>query len=159
MKRRHRSKKRSVRMLRLWTHDEAQKAVPYLRSVVGSLREHWLAWRSIEREMARLAEQPNPKPVAHLLAEQTAAENCHRAEARFQDALGELSKLDIFLLDAVQGLALIPFRREDELAWFVFDYFDERGLAGWRLHEDPLEQCRPLKNLDEGPLATDSIAN
>lgn len=157
MKRRHRHKKRSVRMLRLWTHDEARKAVPYLRSVVGSLREHWLAVQSLQRERA-LVPRRATQARARLMAERAADENCDRAERRFQDALAELSQLDIFLLDAVQGLALIPFRKEDDLAWFVYDYFDKRGLTGWRLHEDPLEECRPLKNLD-GPMATDSIAN
>jgi hypothetical protein len=157
MKRRHRNKKRPVRLLRLWTHDEAAKAIPYLRSVVGSLREHWLTVQSLERDIA-LLQRGTRKAVAHLVAEKTAEESCDRAEAQFQDALAELSQLDVFLLDPLQGLALIPFRKEDDLAWFVYDHFSTPGLAGWRLHEDPLEKCRPLKNLD-GPIATDSVPN
>jgi hypothetical protein len=154
---RPRKKKRSVRLLRLWTQDEACRALPYLRSVMGSLREHWLTVQGLERDKHRLASQPGPKRVAQLIAEKSADENCGHAETRFQDALRELSKLDVFLLDPVQGLALIPFRRGDDLAWFVYDHFDARGLAGWRLHEDPLEECRPL-NL-EGPMAADSVPN
>ncbi len=155
MKRRHRNKKRPVRVIRLWAKEDVEKAVPYLRSVVGSLREHWLAVQSLQREAALLGRRP-AKTRDQILAETSVQENSARAEQRFEDALSELTKIDVFLLDPVQGLALIPFRKEDELAWFVFDNFDKRGLVGWRLHQDALEECRPLKQLDE-PVATDSV--
>jgi len=158
MRRRRRHKKRRVRVLRLWTQDEVTRAVPYLRSVVGSLREHWLRVQSVERDRARLTARPGARQRDRILAEQLNDEHRSRAEDQFHDALAELSKIDVFLLDPVHGLALIPFRREDDLAWFVYDHFDKDGLVGWRLHEDPLEQCRPLKNL-LGPVATDSIPN
>ena len=31
--------------MRMWTHAEAVNAVPYLRAIVRSLREHWLQAR------------------------------------------------------------------------------------------------------------------
>ena len=37
-----RDRSRRLRVLHLWTLAELKKAVPYLRSVVSSLREHWL---------------------------------------------------------------------------------------------------------------------
>jgi hypothetical protein len=51
---------------------------------------------------------------------------------------------DVFLLDPVRGLALIPFQQGEELAWFVFDAFDQNGLTSWRYHKDPLETRRPM---------------
>ncbi len=57
--------------------------------------------------------------------------------------------IDVYLLDPVRGVALIPFRKEDDLAWYVFDQFCAGGLSGWRFHNDPLEECRPLAA--EGP--------
>jgi Uncharacterized conserved protein (DUF2203) len=154
MKRRHRNKKRRVKAIRLWGHAEANKAVPYLRSVVGSLREHWLAVQTHERQIEILEGTPGPHKRDQLLAEHVASEQRDRAEACFEEALAELSKIDVFLLDPVQGLALIPFRREDELAWFVFDHFDEQGIVGWRLQQDPLEKWRSLKLLP-----SDSVPN
>jgi hypothetical protein len=156
MKRRHRDKQRSMRAVRLWTQEEAQKAVPYLRSVIASVREHWVSWRSHERDVALLERRRGGKQRDRLLAEQAANTSREVAQQRFQDALAELSKIDVFLLDPVQGLALIPFRREDELAWFVFDLFEKKGLVGWRLQQDPLERCRPL-NLVNASIASDSV--
>ena len=66
------------------------------------------------------------------------------AETRFNDALEELMAIDVYLLDPVKGVALIPFRKEDDLAWYVYDQFDKSGLSGWRYHNDPMEECRPL---------------
>jgi len=149
MKRRHRNKKEPSRVIRLWTRDEAKKVIPYLRSLVGSLREHWLDVQFHVRQAALLGQRPGRKGRDRILAEQLAEANTERADSRFQDALAELSKIDVFLLDPVQGLALIPFRKGDDLGWFVYDQFDRRGLVGWRMHEDPLEQRRPLKLLDE----------
>ena len=77
------------------------------------------------------------------------AANQALAQAKFDDALVELNAIDVFLLDPVQGLALIPFRKEDDLAWYVFDYFTPRGLIGWRYHHDPIEECRPLETQEK----------
>jgi hypothetical protein len=156
MKRRQRHKERPVRVVRLWTRDEAEKALPYLRSIIASLREHWLSWQSHERDLGLLEQRKTGKPRDRLLAEQTAQDSCERSAQRFQDALGELSKIDVFLLDPVQGQALIPFRREDELAWFVFDNFDKKGLVGWRYQQDPIDKCRPLSPVKDS-MATDSV--
>jgi len=150
MKRRHRHKKRSTRVIRLWNHDDVDKVLPYLRSVVGSLREHWLATQFARRQAQLVAARPGAHKRDALLALDAANENATRAETRFQDALAELSAIDVFLIDPVHGLALIPFRVEDELAWYVFDQFDKGGIVGWRYHHDPLEQRRPLELLPSG---------
>ena len=148
MKRRHRSKKRPMRVIRLWSRPDAEKAVPYLRSVVGSLREHWLAMQSASRASARLAAVPGPARRDQILAGDAIRADQSRAQDRFEDALTELSKIDIFLLDPINGVALIPFGKDDELAWLVYDHFDETGLVGWRYHQDGMERRRPLADLD-----------
>ncbi len=58
MKRRRNKEKRAMRALRLWTFDEASRAVPYLRSVLGSLREHWLEAQHQRRAGELLARGP-----------------------------------------------------------------------------------------------------
>ncbi len=56
--------------------------------------------------------------------------------------------IDVYLLDPVRGVAFVPFQKEEELAWFVFDLFDCDDLKTWRFHQDPLEMRRPIAELD-----------
>jgi Uncharacterized conserved protein (DUF2203) len=144
MKRRNKQLE-NMRALRLWTYDEAARVVPYLRSVVGSLREHWLEAQTQRRGGELLAARPGRPDRTRLLADVALHADQERAETHFNEAIEELQHLDVFLLDPVRGVALIPFRKEDDLAWYVYDQFDEHGLSGWRLHDDPLEKCRPLE--------------
>jgi hypothetical protein len=137
-----------MRVLRLWDWSEARKAVPYLRSVIGSLREHWLEVLTAERQLQRSIKHPATERRRQLLDERANDEERQRAQTKFDEALEELNRVDVFLLDPVQGLALIPFRKEDDLAWYVFDHFAEKGLIGWRYHHDTIETCRPLEELD-----------
>jgi hypothetical protein len=148
MKRRRSQPAKNMRALRLWSYDEANQAVPYLRSVIASLREHWLDVQTQRRGSELLAARPGRPDRARLLAGQDLHAGQERAEAQFGDDVDELTSMDVFLLDPVRGMALIPFRKEDDLAWFVYDQFDDCGLSGWRYHSDPLEQCRPLEVKD-----------
>ena len=111
MKSRRDSSKR-LRVLHLWTLPEVRKAIPYLRSVVGSLREHWLEVLNAQRRGDLAAKNPTSEKRTGLLATARLQEECQNAQRRFDDALEELNKLDVFLLDAVQGMALLPFRKE-----------------------------------------------
>jgi hypothetical protein len=56
-KQRHEEAKETNK-LRLWTHAEAVKVVPYLRSIVRSLREHWLEWQRVSLQVRRLDSRP-----------------------------------------------------------------------------------------------------
>jgi hypothetical protein len=145
MKRRRSQQAKNMRTLRIWSYDEANHAVPYLRSVIASLREHWLDVQKQRRGSELLSARPGRPDRARLLAGQTLHAHQERAETHFNDAVDELTNIDVFLLDPLRGRALIPFRKEDDLAWYVFDQFDDHGLSGWRYHSDPLEQCRPLE--------------
>lgn len=143
MKRR-RERSQETHALRLWDWSEAAKAVPYFHSVLGSLREHWLELRSAQHRQDRRPDVAGPAKRQQILDEISCEEDRQRAQDKFEDSLDELNRLDVYLLDPVGGFALIPFRREDELAWFVFDHFAKDGVIGWRYHQDPIEECRPL---------------
>jgi Uncharacterized conserved protein (DUF2203) len=144
MKRRRNKERRNLRALRLWTYEEAARAVPYLRSVLSSLREHWLAAQRERRAGELPAARPGRPDRERLLTGEDLQTRQEGAENRFNEALEELMGIDVYLLDPVKGVALIPFRKEDDLAWYVFDQFDNQGLSGWRFHNDPMERCRPL---------------
>jgi hypothetical protein len=117
-----------------------------------SLRDHWLDLQNKRLEADRLSYRPGKQDRAALLASASAVEEKTRAEDRFADALNELMGIDVYLLDPVRGVAFVPFQKEEQLAWFVFDLFDSNDLKTWRFHEDPLEMRRPIAELD-GPAA------
>jgi Uncharacterized conserved protein (DUF2203) len=152
MKRRRRTKRGTLRAIRLWTYPETAKALPYLRSITNSLRDHWLELQSKQLDGKRLHAIPRPSRRELIALEENSAD-ARQAEDKFEDALAELMKQDVFLLDPVQGLALIPFQQEEELAWYVFDAFAENAVTSWRYHKDPLETRRPMpkERLPEPP--------
>lgn len=67
-----------------------------------------------------------------------------QTEEEHATALEELDSLDIQLLDAVGGQALVPFVHDDQLAWYVFDLFDSQPIRSWRFQSDPDETRRKL---------------
>ena len=157
MKRRRQRSER-MRALRLWEWQDVTKAVPYLRSVTGSLREHWLEVLSANRQLQLSNQEKTPAKRQQILEKEARLDECRRAQTRFEVALAELNEVDAFLLDPVKAQALIPFRKEDDLAWYVFDHFAPSGLIGWRNHSDPIEECRPLELLHE-TTAKDVVSN
>jgi hypothetical protein len=136
--------RRDSHTLRLWTFEDAQAAVPYFSSVVRSLREHFLEILAKRREGKALAERPGRADRKALIAEQEARTGLQKAEQEYQDALEELQQLDVQPLDASQGTALVPFVHDDQLAWYVFDLFDNQPIRSWRYQSDPDETRRKL---------------
>jgi hypothetical protein len=57
--------------------------------------------------------------------------------------------MDVYCLDPAGGLALIPFRKGDNLAWYVADLFEPDGLRTWRYHHDPLSERRPITDAEK----------
>jgi hypothetical protein len=145
----------TLRAIRLWTYADAAKALPYLRSLTNSLREHWLELQSRQLDVKRLHELRKPKR-REMIAVEDALSDVRQAEDNFESVLEELMRQDVFLLDPVQGIALIPFQSGEELAWYVFDLFAEDPLTSWRFHKDPLEMRRPVST--EAPVAVAAAA-
>ncbi len=145
-------KSKHVRVMRLWDWSEAKTAVPYLRSVLISLREHWLEARTAQVALDRHISDSSPRNTGRLLREKACQDDLTRAQDKFDLALEELAQIDVFLLDPVNGLALMPFRNENDLAWYYIDLFEPEVFAGWRFHDDPIEVCRPIELVNHPPL-------
>ena len=145
MRNQSKNKAELTRPLRLWTYAEAMKAIPYLRSIVASLREHWLEAQRMRLQVRRLNARPGRQDRQALILRTEAAREADLAKHRLDEVLSELEALGVENLNAAKGLALIPFRQGNDLAWYVFDLFSPRGLETWRLDADPLETRRPLK--------------
>src|SRR5215471_5489889 len=104
--------------LRLWTYEAALSAVPYLRAVVRSLREHWLHLQSARRQIERLDSRPGRPDRQTLIWRAAAVQELDQADMKLEETCDELKAIDVYGLDSAQGLALIPFGKGEELAWY-----------------------------------------
>lgn len=128
---------------RLWTYTEALAVVPYLSSILRSLREAEVEIRIWQERLFQLKERPG-RPDRQLLLDLQLAENeLQRAQEASEDAEQDMTRLGIFPLNAIQGTALVPFEQESELAWYIFDLFETPPLAFWRFQHDSDETRRP----------------
>ncbi|HTI52439.1 MAG TPA: DUF2203 family protein [Planctomycetaceae bacterium] len=158
MKKQRKSKTAAVVTLRLWTYSGAQKVVPYLRSVVQSLRDGWLDLRQAQEQLKRSEAYPGRPDRDTLIRLEESRREIARVEARVEETMHEMLVLSAYTLDPVAGLAVIPFVQGEGLAWFVFDLFDPQGLVAWRMHTDPLEMRRSLAELPVSQTTADSAA-
>jgi hypothetical protein len=151
MKRNQKRTKRREQALQVWTRAQAGTALPYIASVMGSLREHKLEAQAQQRRAEKLAGRPGRPDRGSLIALEDARAAGQKAQQQFDTALHELHALDVYCLDPLAGLALIPFVHDKQLAWFVYDLFAPEALHTWRFHSDPLEMRRPVEELDKEP--------
>jgi len=128
----------------LWTYVEAVNALPYLRAVMRSLRERWLELQQARLQARRLDARPGRPDRQTLIVRQEVSEEVERAQEQWQEVVGELTALDVYIDDLAGGLALIPFAQGDVLAWYVFDLFAPLALVGWRFDTDSPETRRSL---------------
>jgi hypothetical protein len=154
MKRDRKTAKRDTHELRVWTIDHARAAVPYITSIIRSLREHAVEIQSAQREVKRLAGLPGRPDRPTMIAHQEAERELRRAETRFEEAAGDLEQLDIFCLDPLRGQALVPFVHDEQLAWYIFDLFDSNHFRFWRYQNDPEETRRPITAPDQGAVGS-----
>jgi hypothetical protein len=157
VKRNRKEAKRRQQTIQVWTYEQARRVLPYVASIMRSLREHRLEAKKQRLTAQRLASQPGRPGRTNLIAHEQAVREASEAEDRFHEALEELHVLDIYCLDAIQGQALIPFAQEDQLAWFVFNLFESDGLQFWRYHQDPLETRRPIPQTPAAPTDGNSV--
>jgi hypothetical protein len=136
--------------IQVWTYDQARAAVPYLGSVVRSLREQAIEALALQRQAKRLADKPGRPDRDDLIAFEEAERQARRAEAQLQETADELHALDVFSLDPVGGLALVPFVNDEQLAWYIFDLFDPQPYRFWRYQSDPDDTRRPVTSLQKG---------
>jgi len=151
MNRRSRKARKCSQPSPTWTIDRALAAVPYIRTVLSSMREHGIDILVWEERVRRLNTQPGRPDRARLVAVQEAEQKLAMARECYQDSAAELEGVDVYCVDALEGQALLPFIHEDQLAWYLFDLFAKKPLGSWRLHSDPDETRRPLSELQAQP--------
>jgi hypothetical protein len=127
---------------RLWTFEQAQAAVPYFSSVARSLREHYLEILAKRRQVQRFTERQGRPDRKALIEEREARRDLHKAEQDYQDALEELSELNVHPLDPGKGMAVVPLIQDNHAAWYVFDLFGSPPIRSWRYQSDTGETPR-----------------
>jgi hypothetical protein len=155
---RNKGVKQSRDTLQVWSLNQARAAIPYLSSVLRSMRDHALQALAATHRARRLAEKPGRSSRADLIAWQEADHEARHAESRFQEAAGELEELDVFTLDPIRGQALIPFVQEEQLAWYIFDLFEAKPFRFWRFQSDPEDTRRPITSTQQGWTGTTQLA-
>lgn len=147
MKRQPNETSEEAREVRFWTHEEARKAVPYIRSVLQSVREHGLEMQAQHGRVDKLASQPGRLGRSTLIAQNEALRRREEARGRYLDAIDELEAIDVFCLEPISGEAVIPFINGDQPAWFIFDLFADQPLTQWRYHSDSVDTYRPMTEM------------
>ena len=113
MKRQNKKNKQTQRRIHLWTFAQAQAAVPFVRSIVQSLRDTWLDSLIHHQRLERLDAKPGRPDRATLTGQQDERQAADRAQQQFANTLEELEDLDVFCVDPLGGLAVIPFRQHE----------------------------------------------
>jgi len=152
MKRQRKNAEQPVEEFPVWTFEQAGRAVPYITSVMTSIRELYLEEQG-QRRLARKLEMQLGRPDRRtIIRQEDARREGDRLQGEVAVAAQELAQLNIHCVDPVNGVAMIPFVQGDQLAWLVYDLFDAEKIGAWRFHHDPLTTRRPLAGIETGPL-------
>ncbi len=146
---RNRQSSKSQQTIQVWTLEQARSLLPYLTSIIDSMREARLDNQAHARRAAKLEALPGRPKRDQILEIADEKAKAQEAEERYKKAQEELQQLDVYCINAVQGLALIPFVNEDQLAWFIFDRFDQEPLRFWRFHLDPVDVKHPIESIQK----------
>src|SRR5947209_5952655 len=107
MNRNRRGSRRRQQTIQPWTYEQALGVLPYLRSIVRSVRDSQLDVQAQQLTVRRLAHQSGRPNRATLIAQDNARRAAAMAEEHRDAALEEMHTLDIYCLDPVRGEALI----------------------------------------------------
>lgn len=144
MKHNQKRARRRRRRILAWDLEKALSALPYLSSILRSLREHRLEAMEHHLKVQRLAQRPGRPDRETLVAQAEAQKAAQEAERQYREAQAELQALDVYCADPIAGLAFIPFVHNEQLAWYVYDLFEPNTIRSWRYHADPLTFRRML---------------
>jgi hypothetical protein len=154
MKRQRKNAEQPVEEFPVWTFEQAGRAVPYITSVMNSIRELYVAEQSERRQVRKMEQKPGRPDRRTIIQGEESKREADRLQGEVALAAQELAQLNIHCVDPVNGLAMIPFVQGDQLAWLVYGLFESDKITAWRYHHDPLTVRRPIGEIEAGPLPT-----
>jgi hypothetical protein len=128
MTRKSRPTDRRHSLSRFWTCAQARAVVPYVASIMRSLREQRLECFRHHLAAKRLAGKPGRPRRDTLLAQEEAARAAGRADAKYHQTLAELHSLGFRCLDSVAGLAVLCVYHDEFVTEYVYDLFDSQPI-------------------------------
>jgi hypothetical protein len=152
MKRQSKKTEQAVAEFPVWTHEQASRAVPYVAAVMQSIRDLYVRAQGLRHRIRKVDAKPG-RPDRHaIIQHETAKLEAERLQEEVVEAAKELAHLNIHCVDPVNGIAMIPFVQQEQLAWLVFNLFDDVKISAWRFHHDPMTVRRPLPEIDTSPM-------
>lgn len=143
--------------LPVWKKEQVDKALPYITSVMTSVRESYLTMLRTKRRLTVLEHKQGIANREELIEMEELGKDFARHEQNLADTVEETITLNIHCTDPVNGVAMLPFTTADQLAWYVYDLFADEKIQGWRFHHDSLTTRRPLAELDDAKPPTQVI--
>lgn len=146
------SKKAKRPGLREWTFEEVKKRLPYLRSLLETIRESsWRANAAYSR-IRRLNRKPGRPDRQRYTAIEEAQQEFVARDREVLDALEEMTELGVLCNDPVQSVAMFYWKEKHDSggfrgAWFVFCPFGNQLY--WRYDEEPETTRRDVHQLSK----------
>ena len=106
MKKQRDQEPEAVVSLRLWAYPDAIKAVPYIRSLVQSLREWWLELRQAQENVDRTKARPGRPNRDTLILLEESQRDVDRKEAGLEEIVTDMMTLSAYSVDPGAGLAV-----------------------------------------------------
>jgi hypothetical protein len=138
----NRGKRGGQMNLKAWTFSEAVSALPYVRSILDSLRELALERNRLRLGLGRLQDYLGRPRRSDLIAQADMESLADHTEAAYLEALDELLAIGVECLDPIQGGAAFPFLHENQVAWFIYHLYEGSQLRWWRYDSDSLDTRR-----------------
>jgi len=158
MKRQPKKAKEAVEEFPVWTFEQAGRAIPYVASIMSSIRDQYLQAQGLRHRSRKLEARPGRPDRRTIIQQEEAKREADRLQDQILDSAKELAQLNVHCVDPVNGLAMIPFVQGGQLAWLVFSLFDETKITSWRYHHDPLTARRPLDEIEFTPIPATIVA-
>ncbi len=143
-KKKFRDGKPAKQEIRLWTYREAVQAVPYVDSILRSLRESLVETNRLRLHAERLADRPGRRTRDELIDLEETRRQADRAYDRYLETLEELQDVGVGCSDPVNGEAIFPFIYQEQVAWFTYHVFEGPYLQWWRYDSDTPDTRRPI---------------
>lgn len=105
---------RKTRPIRLWSVPEAEKVLPYVRTILLALREKVVAIYSVHSRLKRLARQHGRPNRSQLVEIQQLGTQHNELDTAILNDVDELRDLGVYVMDPIQAEAAFRFDKPDD---------------------------------------------
>ncbi|MCS6975712.1 MAG: DUF2203 domain-containing protein [Gemmatales bacterium] len=118
------------------TLEQAQKMLPLVRRIVADIQNRWSRLSSLETEQLDLDRRKRTLDWPQRSRRYEIAEEIAQETRALQEAVAELERLDLVLVDAVHGEVAFPTIVKNRRAYFLWRA-GEPEVKNWCYAHDP----------------------